>query len=127
MPGALGLRHALHEAAVLHDHVMRRDLGARGAQPRQRALYIGHAGVVQQDHVRRAVLRPLAEIGGRDDVGDDRGVRSEWLHVRVALRKREWASTLLLGTNRRERTLRHRTTQTGQENGGNYLFGKLYP
>src|ERR1700710_1855288 len=101
---------------------MRRDIGAGGAQPRQRALDVGHAGVVQQDHVGRAVLGPLAVIGGRDDVGNDRGIRSEWLHFRVALGKREWASTLLLGTNRRERTLRPRTTQTGQENGGNSLF-----
>ena len=44
------------------------------------------------------------------------------LHVRVALWKREWASTLILGTSRRERTLHHRTTQNGPENGGNSPF-----
>src|SRR5947199_73542 len=55
-------------------------------------------------------------IGRRHDIGNDRGIRGERLHDRDALGKREGTSTLLIG--RRERTWRHRTTQTGQENGG---------
>jgi hypothetical protein len=63
MPGAFGLRHALHDAAVLQDDIMRRDVGSRGGQLGDRALRVGHARVVQQDHVGHAALVPLAEVG----------------------------------------------------------------
>ena len=72
MPGALGLRHALHDAAVLQHDVMRGDVGARGAELRDRALHVRHAGVVQHDHVGQAALAAVAVIRRRDDVGDDR-------------------------------------------------------
>ena len=83
MPGALGFRHALHDAAVFQHDVMRRDVGAGGAQPGDRAFDIGHAGVVQHDHVGQAALVAVAVIRRRDDVGSDRGIRGECLHVRV--------------------------------------------
>ena len=72
MPGALGFRDALHDAAVFQNDVMRGNLGARGAQPRDRAFHVGHAGVMQQDHVGQAALVPFAGIRRRDDVGSDR-------------------------------------------------------
>ncbi|MEH2585675.1 hypothetical protein V1281_007570 [Nitrobacteraceae bacterium AZCC 2161] len=62
MPGALGFRHGLHDAAVFHDDVMRGDVGAGGAQPGDRALGIGHAGVVQHDHIGHEAIVALAEI-----------------------------------------------------------------
>ena len=117
MPGALGFRDALHDAAVLQHDVMRRYVGARGAQLRDRALDVGHAGVVQHDHVGQAALVAVAIVRRRDDVGGDRGIGGECLHVRVGPGKREGALTLRIKTSRRERTERHRTTQTGQENG----------
>ena len=51
MPGALGFGHALHDAAVLQHDVMGGNVGARRAQPRDRAFHVRHAGVVQHDHV----------------------------------------------------------------------------
>ena len=62
MPGALALRHALHDAAVFQHDVMRRDVGAGGAELGDRAFDIGHAGVVQQDHVGLAALVAVAKI-----------------------------------------------------------------
>ena len=61
MPGALGFRNALHDAAVFQHDVMRRYVGARGAKLRDRAFDVGHAGVVQHDHVGQAALVPLAD------------------------------------------------------------------
>src|SRR5581483_9807403 len=61
---------------------MRGDVGARGAQLRNRALHVRHAGVVQEDHVGQAALVSFAEICGRNDVGGDRGVWREVLHIR---------------------------------------------
>src|SRR5579872_2824379 len=61
---------------------MRGDVGARGAQLRNRALHVRHAGVVQEDHVGQTALVSFAEICGRNDVGSDRGVWREVLHIR---------------------------------------------
>ena len=91
MPGALGLRHALHDAAVFQHDVMCRDVGAGRAQLRDRAFDIGHAGVVQHDHVGQPALVPVAIIHRRDDVGGDRGIRGKGLHVRVGPGKRDGA------------------------------------
>ena len=62
MPGALGFRHALHDAAVFQHDVMRRYVGAGGAELGDRAFHIRHAGVVQQDHVREAAVVAVAIV-----------------------------------------------------------------
>ena len=69
----LALGHALHDAAVFQHDVMRRYVGARGAELRDRAFHVRHAGVVQHDHVGQAALVAVAVIRRRDDVGSDRG------------------------------------------------------
>ena len=56
MPGALGFRDALHDAAVFQHDVMRRYIGARRAKLRDRAFHIRHPGVVQHDHVGQPTL-----------------------------------------------------------------------
>jgi hypothetical protein len=62
VPGAALLRHERQDAAVRMDEIMRRHLARRVAQPGERLIVIGHAGVVQEQHVRRAAL-PRAVIG----------------------------------------------------------------
>ena len=47
MPGALGLGHALQDTAVVQNDVVGGNVGARVAQPCDRAFHIRHAGVVQ--------------------------------------------------------------------------------
>ena len=79
MPGAHLLGHALDDAAVLEHHVMGRYLARRRGEARQRLRPALHPGVVQQDHVRRAVLARVL-IGRGDDVGDDEGIRLEGRH-----------------------------------------------
>src|SRR6218665_3381672 len=44
MPGPLGFRYRLHDATVFEHNIMRRDIGARGAEARDRTFRIGHAG-----------------------------------------------------------------------------------
>ena len=124
MPGALGFRHALHDAAVFQHDVMRGNVGAGGAQLRDRAFDVRHAGVVQQDHVGQPALVPIAVIRRRDDVGSDRGIRGKGLHVRVCPGERDGA-TPRINTVGCERTGRHRTDQSGQENGNVSLRGDL--
>ena len=111
MPGALALRHALHDAAVFQHDVVRRDLGARGAKLGDRAFHIRHAGVVQHDHVGQAALVAVAIVRRRDDVGSDRGIRGKSLHVRVGPGDGKGALTLRINTSSRERTRRHISTQ----------------
>ncbi len=118
----LALGHALHDAAVFQHDVMRRDVGAGGAELRDRAFHIRHAGVVQHDHVGQAALVAVAIIRRRDDVGGDRGIRGESLHVRVGPGDGEGALTLRINTSSCERTERHMKTQTGQENGNTTSF-----
>ena len=72
MPGALGFRDALHDAAILQNDVMGGNVGARRAQPRDRAFHVRHSGVVQHDHVGQTALVAVAIIRRRDDVGSDR-------------------------------------------------------
>ena len=80
VPRALALRHALDDAPVRKHDVVGRHLGVRIAQPRQRRLIVGHAGVVQQDHIRLHAILALIEIGRRNDVGDDERVGLEGGH-----------------------------------------------
>ena len=93
------------------------NVGSGGAQFGDRAFHVGHAGVVQQDHVGQTALVAVAIIRRRDHVGGDRGIRAERLHVRVGPWNREGALPLRIGIIGCERTKRHRTAQTGQENG----------
>ncbi len=51
VPGAAGLRNHLGDGTILEHEVMRRDLGARIAQPGDGGLRALHAGVVQDQHV----------------------------------------------------------------------------
>ncbi|MGY4430398.1 hypothetical protein ACVWWO_002875 [Bradyrhizobium sp. F1.13.1] len=62
MPGAPGLRHALHDAAVFQHDIMCRHLGACGAEPRQGTFDVGHAGVVQHDHIGLPALVAVAVV-----------------------------------------------------------------
>ena len=75
VPGAPLLRHALHDAAVLEHHVMRRHFALRRAQPLERRFAGPHAGVVQQDHVGLAPELAFVVIGRGLDLGDDEGIR----------------------------------------------------
>ncbi len=120
MPGALALRHALHDAAILQHDVMCGDLGAGGAELGDGALDVGHAGVMQHDHVGLPVVGAFAEIHRRDDVGDDRGVRSKGLHVGDGPRNGKGALTLRI--SRRERTRRHPKSQI--QNGSPAISGQ---
>jgi len=61
VPGAPRLVDQGEDAPVLLDEVVSRDLGGRIGEPRQRRRAALHAGVVQDDHVRRGEAR--AEIG----------------------------------------------------------------
>jgi hypothetical protein len=63
MPGAPQLRHALNRAAILEHHIVRRDLARRLAQLGERGLPVGHAGVVQHQHVRAAGAQPTVMVG----------------------------------------------------------------
>ena len=120
-----GFGNALHDAAVLQHDVMRRDVGAGRAELRDRALHVGHAGIVQHDHVGLAALVALTIVRRRDDVGRNRGIRGKNLHARVGPGNRKGALTLRINTIRCERTGRHRTIQTGQEDGsGRVLEGR---
>ncbi len=117
MPGAFGFQHALHDTAVLEHDVMRGDIGARRAQPRDRAFDVRHAGIVQDDHVGRAAVAALAIVRRRDHVGRDRRIGGECLHVRIGPGEGDGALALRLIPNRCERTRRHGISQTGQESG----------
>jgi hypothetical protein len=68
-------RYALHDAAVFEHDVMRRNLAVGRAQPLQRVVAGRHAGVVQQDHVRRAAVLALVVIGRRHHLGDNERIR----------------------------------------------------
>ena len=124
VPGALGLGHALHDAAVLQHDVVGGDLGAGGAKAGDRALDVGHAGVVQQDHVGRAALVPLAAIRRRDHVGGDRGIRGECLHVRVVPGRRERAVALRINSfgGQRHGTLQNRLASNNTKLNDHYPF-----
>jgi hypothetical protein len=63
VPGALVLVDQPVDRPVLVDTIMRRDLGLGRGHAVERALAIGHAGVVEDDHRYRQ--RPLVEIGRR--------------------------------------------------------------
>jgi hypothetical protein len=65
MPGAPRLRHELVDTTVLVDEIVRGDLHDRIAQPRAGGLARLHAGIVQQQHVDRALA--LVVIGRGDD------------------------------------------------------------
>ena len=91
---------------------MRRDVSAGGAELGDRILHVRHAGVVQEDHVGQTALVPLAEIGGRNDVGSDRGVWREVLHIRDGPGQRDGAPLRISTTGTRcKRTNRHINTQ----------------
>ena len=128
VPGALALGHALHDAAVLQHDVMGRYVGAGGAELRDRAFDIRHAGVVQHDHVRQAPLVAVAKIRRRDDVGSDRGIRGKGLHVRVGPGNGKGALTLRINTSRRERTRRHHTNskRAGERQHGAFRKHDVY-
>src|SRR5665213_4606109 len=92
VPGAHRLRHALHDPAVLEHDVMRRDLAGGGCKSLERGLAAFHPVVVQQDHVRLAVLA-LVVIGRNDDVGDDEGIRLESGHGAGTLSDLGWSGS----------------------------------
>jgi hypothetical protein len=77
MEGALGFRHALHDAAVLEHDIVRRHLAFERAQTLEGGLAVEHPGVVEEDHVGLAPVAALAAIGRGNDIGDDRGIRLE--------------------------------------------------
>jgi len=92
MPGAAFLRNQGEDAAVFLDHVVGADLGLRVAHAFERHLARGHAGVVQDDHVRRR--RAGVEVGRR------RLDEAHWTRFRTAssngitlLRRRAMIST----------------------------------
>ena len=63
MPGAVAFAHHLHDAAVLMDEVVRRNLAGRIAQPCFGAGAGLHAGIVQDDHVGRSPSRRGPKFG----------------------------------------------------------------
>src|SRR6266436_5304900 len=113
MPGALGFRDALHDAAVFQHDVMCRHVGARRAKLRDRAFHIGHAGVMEQDHVGQAALVSLAMVHRRDDVGGDRGIRGKRFHARARHGNRKDTWMLRMNSVRGGQTKRHWTIPTG--------------
>src|SRR5882724_2300365 len=128
VPGAPRLRNALHDAAVFQNDVMRGNLAARRAEPLDRALHVRHAGVMQDDHVGQTALAPFAMVGRGDDVGGDRGIRSECIHISVGPWDREGTLTLRIKSTRCERTEQHGTAQTRQDNGNrvSHTIGRHY-
>lgn len=117
MPGAFRFRHALNDAAVLQHHIMRGDVGAGGAKPRQRTLDVGHAGIVQQDHVRLSTVDPFAEIHGWNRVGNNRRIRNKSLHAKKRLGNWERAPTLRKTFSRGGRIWGHATAQNRRRGG----------
>ena len=107
VPGALALGHALHDAAVFQHDVMRRNVGACGAELGDRAFHIRHAGVVQQNHVGEATVVAVAIVHRRDDVGNDRGIGGKSFHICVGPGNGKGALTLQINTSRCERTRTH--------------------
>src|SRR5947208_15039039 len=83
-PGAARLGHALDDAAVLVDEVMRGYAGVRitadAAQTLERSLCALHSGVVQHDHVRTPMTAPLAVVRRTFDRGHDRRIRRKARH-----------------------------------------------
>jgi hypothetical protein len=65
MPGAQALVHQANDPPVAIDQIMRADLGQRIAQPRQRVIRGLHAGVMQDQTIDGAPVRPLIGIGRR--------------------------------------------------------------
>lgn len=108
MPGALHFLHALDDAPVLMDDVVRGNFGACGRQAVHRHPPIGHAGVVQHDHVRLATVAALTVVGGRNDVGNDGGIRDKRHHGRQLQRRQRGAPTEEL-VSRGNRYLGHAT------------------
>src|SRR6266699_6814101 len=97
MPGAARLGHALDDAPVLVDEVMRGYAGVRiaadAAQTLERSLCALHPGVVQHDHVGTPMTAPLAVVRRAFDRGYERGIRRKARHGnrtgwRIVLRRR---------------------------------------
>src|SRR6266852_312090 len=84
MPGAARLGHALNDAAVVVDEIMRGYAGLRiaadTAQTLERRLGAFHPGVVQHDHVRTPMTVPLAVVRRGLDRGHDRRIRRKARH-----------------------------------------------
>ena len=123
MPGALGFRDALHDAAVFQHDVMGGDVGARACRAARSRL--------PRRACRCSAARSCRAGGpccGRRNSAD--GMTSEAIEesgvnvfmFALALGNREGALTLRIKTIGCERTKRHRTTQTGQENGNSDDF-----
>src|SRR5438552_18531943 len=94
MPCALGFGDALDDAAVFQNDIMRGYVGACGPEPRQPALDVGHAGVVQHDHVRQTAFAPFSKISRRTDIGNNGGIRRECLPAGATMRYRQGATRL---------------------------------
>lgn len=56
VPGALVLRHALHDAAVLEHDVVRRDLALGRGQALERGVAGLHARIMKKKNIRRTAL-----------------------------------------------------------------------
>jgi hypothetical protein len=74
MPCAQCLRHALHDVAVLEHVIMRGDFARGVAHPFQRALRLGHPGIMKQDHIGNALARAVAVVGREHDLAGEGGV-----------------------------------------------------
>ncbi len=124
MPGPLGLGHALHDPAVLQHDVVGGHLGSRRAETGDRALDVRHPRVVQQDHVGRAALVPLATIRRRDHVRGNRGIGGECLHVRVFPGRRERAVALRINSfgGKRHETLQNKRASNNTDSPDHYSF-----
>src|SRR5581483_9650988 len=87
MPGASRLGYALDDVAVLHHDVMGRHFAAGRAEFGDRILAVGHAGVMQHQHVGPGVVPALAMVRRRSDLGDDAGIRPKLGHQQDHTRK----------------------------------------
>ena len=106
VPGALGFRHALHDAAVFQHDVMRRHVGAGGAELGDRAFHIRHAGCRAAGSCREAAVVAVTMVRRRNDVGCDE-IGGKGFHVGVGPGNGKGALTPQINTSRCERTCSH--------------------
>src|SRR4029078_13636636 len=75
VPRAPLFEHALYNSAVFEHDVVCGYLALRRRETLQRRLATLHSGVMQHDHVGRAIILARGEILRRWDVGDDERIR----------------------------------------------------
>src|SRR5262249_24638100 len=86
MPGAPRLRHALDDTAVLENHVVGRHLARRQAQMAKGGFRVGHASIMQYQHVRLYAAPALAVVWRLSNLCDDAGFGLKLRHEQDHLR-----------------------------------------